>query len=108
MGAGEPVKRNAEQAPPERECRVLVYSPATRVFEFEYDFFVALWGKNVYKECGAWDFPKGQEFPTFSASQFVDALMWASRHGERVNERRRAQEQQGPARPGHKGGTSGA
>jgi hypothetical protein len=67
--------------------RVLVYNKESQRFEFlEVKKVVSarMVGPNPFICYGTFDYPEGTSLQTFSASQMVDALQWASRNGRRV------------------------
>ncbi len=71
---------------------ILVYDRITKMFIFRdlETAQAALYEKPppgmilTFRIYGGYRFPDGTVFPTFSASQLVDALMWATQHGELV------------------------
>lgn len=67
--------------------RILIYDQVSKMFVFAE--VLPLWARLYtqrlnFRIYGGYRFPEGTVFPTFTASQLVDALMWASQHGERI------------------------
>jgi hypothetical protein len=81
--------------------RLLVYDGELGVFRFTDEEEVALAvlaGSERIRCYGSFDFPEAISFPTFSPSQLVDALTWATGHGTQKEAKQVAENDQGEDR----------